>query len=261
MKKIFGAIVLFAILSASNIFGYGYYTELIGGYTSVNMSKVNSELITNETGTGIANTQIGDAMYMGVDAMYIAPEGLGLHFRLEYVGAVQGEKLYSEPYYNYSDTQISPYMVPLMLGLSYTAHGKGVPFTLTAGIFGGVADGYIDYYQHNIVGADDYDLDVLYEGWGFCGEAMVDANFWFTKNLSFGLNAGYRVANIPELTSVSRVYDSDGYIAALEGSPLKGASGSNVAADFSGFIIGVNLTYRFEGAQRRPHEEVVEYGW
>jgi hypothetical protein len=264
MKKIFGAIVLFAILSASNIFGYGYYTELIGGYTSVNMSKVNSDLITKDSGDGITNIQLGNAWFTGIDAMYIAPEGLGVHFRMEFIGMDSGEMTYNYTTngYYYQDYQVTPYMVPLMLGLSYTFHGKGNPFTLTAGVYGGLADGYIDYYQHTVDTTNfDRSYEALFEGWGFCGEGVVNADLWFTKNFSLGLNLGYRFANISELTSVSSVYDSNGAFVGEAGGPLVGVSGNNIAADFSGMMLGVNLTYRFDGWWRRPHEEVIEYGW
>jgi hypothetical protein len=264
MKKLIPVIISFALLAASNLFGYGYYTELIGGYTSVSMSNVNSDLITYDSGLDIYSTHLGNAWFAGVDAMYIAPEGFGLHFRMELIGMAPGEITYNYTTsgYNYQNYQVTPYMVPLMLGLSYTFHGKGNPFTLTAGVYGGLADGYVDYYQHTLDTTNfDSSYEALFEGWGFCGEGVVDADLWFTNNFSLGLNLGYRFANISQLTSVSTVYDSNGYFVGEAGSPLVGVSGNKVAADFSGMMLGINLTYHFVGWWGRPHGEVVEYGW
>lgn len=264
MKKFIIVMFLLAVSSATALFATGYYTELLGGYTTVSMAQVNSDIITKTTGPNISNTQLGNAWYTGVDAMYIAPEGLGFHFRIEYVGVVPGEitDYNTTANYTYQDYQVTPSMLPIMLGLSYTFHGKGNPFTLTAGIYGGIADAFVDYYQHTIdltTFEDSY--DALYEGWGFCGEAVVNANYWFTKNFSFGIDIGYRYANISSLTTDSTVYDSYGAFVMDANTPLQGVNG-NVNADFTGLIAGINFTYRFDGWwAKREHTEVIEYGW
>ena len=46
----------------------------------------------------------------------------------------------------------------------------------------------------------------------------------------------------------------------LQGTNSHGQT-ENIAADFSGLIAGINLTYRFDGWWRREHTEVIEYGW
>jgi|GEM_PF-1947210 hypothetical protein len=272
MKKFVIVLFLAAFFPATSLFATGYYTELLGGYTTVSMAKVNSDIITTTTGPNISNTQLGNAWYAGVDAMYIAPEGLGFHFRVEYIGVVPGEitdtNVTNYPFpaqnYQYQDYQISPSMLPLMLGLSYTFHGKGNPFTLTAGVYGGVADAFLDYYEHTITASpDDFEdsYDAMYEGWGFCGEAVVNANYWFTKNFSFGLDFGYRYANISGMTTDSTVYDRYGTFVMDANTPLRGVNG-NVNTDFTGLIAGINFTYRFDGWWvRREHAEVIETGW
>jgi hypothetical protein len=267
MKRFVFACFFLAFMSFSLLYAAGYYTTIVGGFTDVSMSKVNSDIISTNTGAGINNTQLGGGMYFGIDGMLMSQEGLGLHLRAEYVGIATGEyednNTYglptSSPYYPtynevvYQDYQVTPYMTPLLLGISYTFHGNRADrFTLTAGIYGGVTDAFLDFHQRNTY--DDgsgnqtwSNYDALFQGWGFCGEATVDLNYWFTQHFSFGLDLGYRYANIPQMTSVDDVYDNNGAFIFGGGSKLENASYNTVPVDFSGFNIGINLTYHFRG--------------
>jgi len=270
LKKTFFVLLLFVVFAASNLFASGFYTELLGGYTTVSMKQVNNDFFSSDAaGNGITNNPLGDAWYVGFDSTYVAPEGLGFHFRIEYIGVMPGEITDTNltTKFSYQDYQVSPSLLPIMLGVSYTFHGKGNPFTLTAGVYGGIADSIFDYYQHTIdaSGLNDANYNAIYEGWGFCSEAVVNANYWFTKNFSFGIDVGYRYATIPALYSDSTVYDSNGNFIMDSGTRLirqnSQNNNENIATDFSGLIVGINFTYRFDGWWRRQHEEVIEYGW
>ncbi len=192
MKRIVLICLFMAFASASLLYAGGYYTTLVGGYTTASMSQVNSDIIGNGSGPGVTNIQLGSGMYFGVDGMLMSQEGLGLHLRAEYVYISPGEIKYAngtpDGNYQYADAQVSPYMIPLLLGLSYTFHSKGDRFSLTAGIYGGITDAYLDYYQHTIDSSgNDSMYDLLFESWGFCAEGAVSLNYWFTQHFSFGL--------------------------------------------------------------------------
>src|SRR5271157_1289339 len=129
MKRIAYVCFFLVFTSLSLLYAAGYYTMIVGGYTEASMSKVNSDIISTNTGAEINNTQLGGGMYFGIDGMLISQEGLGLHLRAEYVGISTGEYednntyAYSNPSLPaltsiiYQDYQVSPYMTPLMLGI------------------------------------------------------------------------------------------------------------------------------------------------
>jgi len=255
MKKFVFAVIFLAVLSVSGLYAAGFFTTIDGGYTQASMSQVNSAIIGNDSGPGINNTQLGAGAYFGIDGMYLTKENLGFHLKFEYVSISTGQIQYNNGVpgtdFTYGDIEVDPYMVPLMVGVSYTLHTKGSPFSLTAGLYGGIAPAYLYYRQHTIdpVTTDQYygdlEYDEMYDGLGFCSEGMLSANYWFTKNFSLGVEFGYRYANISKMTAEGDAYDNAGNFMVGSGQPLQDGNGNNVGVDFSGINVGVNLVYHF----------------
>jgi hypothetical protein len=206
-----------------------------GGYTSADMSDVNNNL-SAVAGTGGAVTRVSNGYSIAADYLYAVVPGLYVGPRVEYIGLNQGKAVRAG---GISVTQ-DYYLIPLLLGGRFYLKDKRSPWNVSGAVFAGVGLGYGKTNSTAVSGTS-------YSGSGFTGELLIGGEYKLSKGVSLGLDVGYRLADIPSMSTGSSGSGGGGggYAPEVKRAKVTNAAGKTIKYDFSGMIANLGINFNF----------------
>ena len=218
LKVMMAAALLLAAKQASALIDISGF----GGYTTLNMSGVNTALdhfAANNSGT---STDVKSGYYVGADAGITTFPFLKIGPRLEYVGAGQG--VVTTPG---GKATVDSNLLLLEAGVTFDTSLPLTGLSVIGGVWGG-------YGMANATVTQTGSGDFTGKGGAFCGEVAAQLRYKLVAGLSIGLDLGYRLANIATVNDTN-------------GNPLIADPNSGDAEpfDFSGFNVGGAVSFDF----------------
>lgn len=221
MRKRTLSLALAAVLSLAAVPAHAFFeANLAGGYTTLAPSSLNDQI----SGTGSsAVTPINSGGYVALDAGISLLPFLKIDPRVSAVFAGQGKSTFGTTAYT-----VDGNIVPLELGVSADLGAPMTGISIRAGAWAGYGMATVT------VGSDNGGVkgSTLYQGSAFTAELLGAARYSLAPFLSLSLEAGYRLANVTELTEVG-------------GKAWKNSKNDNVGFDFSGANLGGGLVFSF----------------
>lgn len=213
------------------------------GYTTVSMSDVNNNLDTIATGLGSV-TKMNNGFTVAGDFLFEVAPKLAIGPRVEYVYVSEGK--IDSPLIQFKENL---YLIPVMIGGRYNFVESSTTI-VSFGLFGGWGFGY-GQSQTTLPIISSVETTTKFDGSAFAGEALIGAQFNLGHNVYFGLDAGYRLAKIPEMDvsstslSTSGGGGGGGGLYAPSKAPVLDTSGNKLAYDFSGAVINIGISFKF----------------
>lgn len=228
---LFLALCLPALKASASFFDVSGF----GGYTTLAMGDVNTDLKNYASAKGYSYTAVQNGYYVGADALLTLFPFVKFGPRIEYVqgstGSITGAGV--------SDN-LSSDLLLYELGLSTQLDLPLTGLSLKAGVFAGYGEAGTELSTGGSAYGQAFSEYGL--GGGFVGEAVVDVNYALFMGLSCGLDLGYRYAPINN-DDVSSLSGSSGSGVNVGQPFLQNSNGNQASIDFSGYNIGVNLRY------------------
>ncbi|MGD0565832.1 MAG: hypothetical protein ABSA34_00710 [Candidatus Goldiibacteriota bacterium] len=226
--------------------------DIRGDFTTVNMSSVNAKLASLTS--VVAGGSVTDKMTIG----YLISMDLGFKFfkgvpltlgpRFDIIGCNTGKYSANDGAGNSLIYSLDATEIPFMLGGTYAFNFQEIPFEATLGIYAGAAyaRASVNWLQTEVSPSNDYDLTAIYGGFGFAGEINGSFKYQFSETVAGGLNFGYRLSSVPSVTAQSTVNrnGTDTPIA-TQGQALQDSNNKNTSFDFSGFLIGADISMKY----------------
>ncbi len=253
MMKLTAFIAFITISSSSVAWAYAADStqknmslEFWGGYTTVGMGDVNNALKNAASGGSV--TEVKDGTLIGADFLYKLIPGvpkLSLGPRIEYLFISSGKLSQSNPLLNITDDY---YVIPIMVGGKYLLVENG-NWSLSGALFLGLGMGY---GKSTVISAADPSNQHItnFSGSDMTGLLMADGQYRIDTNTFIGVDLGYRMLNISQMsvdsTSISSTAsgsNNSGYAPAR--APVVNASGNTVKYDFSGIVINIGINFMF----------------
>ncbi|MDO8734852.1 MAG: hypothetical protein Q7K21_06805 [Elusimicrobiota bacterium] len=210
-----------------------------GGYTTLGMNGVNSDLSTI-AGSGGSVTKVKKGYAIAVEYLYAVMSRFLIGPRIEYIGGNQGEAS------NLSvNVKQDFYLIPIMVGGRYYLKDRKSPWNVSGGVFAGVGIGY---------GKTKTDVPLLsatttYKGSAFTADMIVCGEYNISSVISFGLDLGYRFANVSKMSGGSSGDGSSGsgsyYSTNVKKSAVVNSAGKKIKYDFSGLISNIGINFKF----------------
>lgn len=213
------SLALAALMSLAAVPAHAFVeANVAGGYTILNPSDFNSALSKGATNV----TEVKSGFYVSADVGIAMLPFLKLDPRVSAVFANQATATFGATKFS-ADASI----VPMELGLTADIAVPLSGFSARAGIWGGY--GLATVATTSETGG--LKTGNLYQGSAFTAEALAAARFSLVPFLSLSLEAGYRLANVAQLSDT--------------GGKVWQSGGKDLAYDFSGVNLGGGLTFSF----------------
>lgn len=205
-----------------------------GGYTSVDMKKVNDEIAKAEKFTKFGNGIYGDLkLELGIMPFLNIGPKVGIIYA--FPASMESSALSMT-----MKSNINAMLIPIMGGISASIGIPGAPFSINGGIYGGYGIAIVT------TGSEMGNLryDVPADGSGFVGDIKAGLEFSMIPFVSGTINLGYRIANIEKLKVAKDVVVSN-ITVAEKGEVLEDSNGNPLPFDYSGFIAGIGIAIGF----------------
>ena len=173
------------------------------------------------------------AYVLGVDAVFSPFKGIPLGFgpRLEYLGCFTGKT---------SDfgveTDLTPSLIPIMLGGTYEFRVPSTPVTLACDIYAGYGIAKAIYQETGLTN----NIDETLSGGSFVIDAGIKGSYEIFEATALGLSLGYRMANVPRMT-----YDKDDANNGISKGDVFKLNGTALKFDYSGLNIGIDINMKY----------------
>ena len=241
LKVIVAATMLFAAQKASAIGD----VSVFGGYTTVNMTAVNALITGIDTlliaGGGTAtSTTLGGGLYAGVDAGFNVMPFLKVGPRIEYLSAGQAKLTATSPFFSGSYT-IDASMMMYEAGVSGSWDLPVSGLVVGGGVWLGYGMASVTNGNNPTGGTASTDA---YSGSGFVSEVQGQIAYKFIPTISVGLDLGYRIASISQVTANADNTNNGvkaGDVYSDPTLPIKAA----VPFDYSGVNVGARVSFGF----------------
>ncbi len=222
-----------------------------GGYATVSMADVNKQLdliadSLEADGASTSVSKLGSGLVFGVDAGYELSEGISLGPRVAYISCSQGNVTGETSSMGYNFTSkftVDASLIPIMIGGSYTkeiAENLLLSGKLYLGY--GLASVKVGVkIESNVPDFTPTGYSIPYEGSGLVIDLCAAGEYKLAKNISLGLNLGYRMAKISEMKATKDVPEMD----IKKGDVPKDAEDKAIPFDYSGVTAGLGINFKF----------------
>jgi len=154
------------------------------------------------------------------------------------------ESVYIDPVTATVKEEFNAMLVPVLFGAAANIGLPGMPFSLTAAIYGGYGFGFASRGVELPSGTPYLTkYSTLYQGGGFMADAAAAVEFAVLPFITLSVNLGYRWADISEMKAVDKI-DIPGVIT-VDAGELPKIGDKPVSYNFSGINAGLGLNIRF----------------
>ena len=173
---------------------------------------------------------------LGLTLLNDLPLALGL--RIELIGSGQGKYTGNLGSLATTEYTLSTSMIPVMAGASYAFDISNTPLTIAADLYAGYA------FAKASIASDTINLkDKSFSGSGFVLDIGTTISYQINEPTSAGLILGYRVANIPTMSSDTEFIANSVTIA--KNTALKDSTDKVLPFNLSGIILGLKVDMRY----------------
>ncbi len=209
-----------------------------GGYTTLTMTDLNDAITgTGPTPAGTTITKFGGGYFVGVDAAFTVMPMLKVGPRIEYAAGSASVKSAG------GSTQFDAGLTSLMVGVSSDLGAPMTGLSIRGGLYGGYGMGS---FKQSSTPTSGTGYTSASSGNGIVAELNAEARYSIMPTIALGLDLGYRLAKITQMTLDS---ESPASTPSKVGKVLQvtkaGAAPSDLAFDFSGMNIGASLSFNF----------------
>lgn len=220
------------------------------GYTSAAMSTLNDYIdqaysdfesikILDPSATAEKNNA-GSGLFISAEGAYAVIPNLYAGIKLQYVGGIAGgiSGSFNVTEETEFENTFSLSIIPVMAGASYEYTLNDVPLSISGSLYMGLGLASGHMIESVTAAGTNMTADFGAEGSCFAVEIGVNGAYPLTGNIGIGLNLGYRIAYVDEMTAT----EDSGLVE--KGDVVK-VSGVPISFDFSGIIIGLKAEFLF----------------
>ncbi len=247
MKKIFFMMAFIFVFAAAS-FAETAGVRAWGGYTTLNMGKINENVVDmyeDSVADEKKKQEFSGSYIIGADELVHLGMGFSLGARVSYIGDsetfLSGEDTATDDTEKYS---LTASLTSIMGGLVYRMVIPATPIKIGAGAFAGYGLGGGSFSHTGVNGGTEFDESVAIGGGALAADICGEVEYVVSETFSFGLTAGYRIANIAEMKAT----EANPELSIEKDDAFKGLgmdSDAPLPFDFGGFEAGVQLTLTY----------------